>query len=517
MITSDDQDFQFQLRGKIITLDHGGAFVDTNVWRELSDLGSLLTIAIDPAHTLQEREPALRGGPIPHYHHHVALGDGTPATLYLCQDDAYSGTLLPLPAARQQPALRQATSVLGTRTIPTTRLDDLTGLEKIDWMVLDRTNDNAVILRNAQRLLPNVLIVQAQTLLVDVYEKQAGLDSLGTLLATHGFRLLTRTHPHPGSQVVENAVFVPDEARIAGMSDDQRCKLAFLLHSAYRMPDVAYLVLQRTDAALALRYLRHSGWLATPKVPDKPHELPGRLVVSLTSYAKRFRTLHLTLTSLLSQSIRADRTLLWIALADKDLLPADVLDLQKYGLEIRYCDDIKSYKKFVYTLKAEPDAFIALADDDFHYPQDWLEKLVSGWNGDLDTIVAWRAHRIRLDRQNMPMAYNDWDWAYGNPATVSELLFPTSGYGALYPPGAFHRDALDAEKFMALAPKADDVWLYWMARLNGKKAKVVGKPVEFISWFGSQDETLWQDNVLKGLNDVQIGNMIKQYGWPYPA
>lgn len=517
MIPADEEDFQFQLKGKIIVLDHGGAFVDTDVSRTLSSLGSLVTIVIDPAHTLQGNEQALRSSLIQHYHHHVALGDGTPTTLHHCQDPVFSGTLVPLPLPRRCPAVGQATLLLGTQAIPTTRLDDIDGLEKIDWIVLNAANDNATILRNAPRLLNNVLIVQVQTLLADVFERQTDLGYLSEALAVHGFRLLTRPRGHGDESVMENAVFVPDEIRTGSMSDDQRWKLSFLLHWAYRMPDKAYQVLQHNDEELARRYLHHSGWLATPKVPDKPHALPGRLVVSLTSYAKRFRTLHLTLSSLLSQSIKADQTILWIAHADRDLLPVDVLDLQKYGLAIHYCDDIKSYKKIVYTLETEPDAFVAVADDDFHYPQDWLEKLVSGWDGDLDTVVAWRAHMIRLDPQSMPMPYNDWEWAYDNPATVSELLFPTSGSGALYPPGTFHCNVRDIDKFMTLTPTADDIWLYWMMRLNGKKAKVIGKPFDFISWFGSQDEALWHDNVIKGQNDVQIANMIRQYGWPYPS
>jgi predicted O-linked N-acetylglucosamine transferase (SPINDLY family)/glycosyltransferase involved in cell wall biosynthesis len=268
------RDFQFQLRGKIVTLDHGGAFAGTDVSRNLSNLGALITVAIDPAHALQGREQDLWGRLIQHHYHHVALGAGTPATLYLCQDNAYSGTLAPLPASRQLPALRQATSIRGTQTIPTTRLDDLTGLEKLDWMILDGANDNAAILQNAQRLLPQVLVVQAQTLLVDVYEKQTDLASLSKLLAPHGFRLLPTPRPHEAGrpqEMIRHAVFVPDEARIAGMNDDQRWKLAFLLHSAYQATQAAYQVLLRTDRDVARRYLAANG--ATPQPAETPmHE-----------------------------------------------------------------------------------------------------------------------------------------------------------------------------------------------------------------------------------------------------
>ena len=261
------KDFQFQLRGKIITLDHGGAFVGTGVSRNLSNLGGLITIAIDPAHVLQGREQEMWGRLIQHHHHHVALGDGTPATLYLCQDNAYSGTLAPLPASRQLPALRQATSLRGTQVIPTMRLDDLTGLEKLDWMILDGANDNAAILRNAQRLLPHVLVVQVQTLLADVFEKQTDPAGLSELLAPYELRLLPTARSHDAGHTQEisrNAVFVPTEARIAAMDDDQRWKLAFLLHSAYQATQAAYQVLLQTNKDLAQRYLAANGATSMP-------------------------------------------------------------------------------------------------------------------------------------------------------------------------------------------------------------------------------------------------------------
>ena len=272
-LAADDKDFQFQLRGKIITLDHGGAFVGTPVSRNLSNLGGLITIAIDPAHTLQGREQDLWGRLIQHHHHHVALGDGTPATLYLCQDSAYSGTLAPLPAAGQQPALRQGTTVLGTQAIPTVRLDDLTGLGKVDWMILNGANDNAAILQGAQRLLPNVLAVQVQIPLGQVFEKQNDLDSLARLLAPHGFKLaaqLRRNQAGPAQDLMQDALFVPDEARIEAMSDDLRWKLAFLLHSAYNMPYLAYQVLKLNDEAIARRYLNSNG---LPEPTPTPAEL----------------------------------------------------------------------------------------------------------------------------------------------------------------------------------------------------------------------------------------------------
>jgi len=104
----------------------------------------------------------------------------------------------------------------------------------------------------------------------------------------------------------------------------------------------------------------------------RAHNLGSELIVSLTSHPPRFPTLHLTLGCLLDQSFRADRVILWIAHDDMALLPAAVRKLERRGLEIRACDDIRSYKKLVPALEAFPHAFIVTADDDLELAPDWL-------------------------------------------------------------------------------------------------------------------------------------------------
>src|ERR1700733_9463682 len=69
--------------------------------------------------------------------------------------------------------------------------------------------------------------------------------------------------------------------------------------------------------------------------PGKPHSLPGKLIVSVTSFPPRFGTLALALRSLLRQTVTADQTVLWIVHKDMPLLPRNVLALQSDGLTIR--------------------------------------------------------------------------------------------------------------------------------------------------------------------------------------
>lgn len=261
----------------------------------------------------------------------------------------------------------------------------------------------------------------------------------------------------------------------------------------------------------------HLGWarlcVSSPFKPRKrPHSLPGPLIVSLTSYPARYPTLALTLRSLLRQTVKPDRTILWIAHADYELLPRQVLNLQSSGLEIRRTDDTKSYKKILPALDAFPRAFICTADDDVYYWPTWLENLVDGAGEDCQAIRCHRAHEFALGPEESPCPYCSWT-ANVERRGESESCFPTGVGGILYPPGILRHEAVDREAAFSLCPSADDVWLFWIARRNGAHYKIVGRHRIFVTWRGSQQQSLWQRNS-DGQNDIQIRNMIARYGFP---
>lgn len=244
----------------------------------------------------------------------------------------------------------------------------------------------------------------------------------------------------------------------------------------------------------------------------KPHKLPSQLIVSLTSYPPRFNTLPLTLKCLLTQTIIPDRLILWIAHQDKELLTIDILSLQKRGLEILYCDDLKSYKKIIPTLQLAPDAFIVTTDDDVYYWPTWLEELTSAYKNNSE-VLCHRAHKIRLGEDGLPLAYNNWD-ANIKAGDSSPLNFPTGVGGVMYPPFIFHTDVQKREMYEKYCERGDDIWLYWMVRLNGGSARKVGIGREFLLWPDTQQNALWIENGSGGGNDRQIHSMISKFGFP---
>ena len=247
-----------------------------------------------------------------------------------------------------------------------------------------------------------------------------------------------------------------------------------------------------------------------------PHGLSRPLIVSLTSYPPRFPTLALTLRCLLSQSVRPDKTILWIADQDVSELPQDVLTLQQRGLEIRKTHDLGPFKKIVPALQEFPEAIIATADDDVYYWRTWLEELIFAWSGSTTEIVCHRANGIIPDSAGRPRPYREWPMGVACEGR-SSAIFPTGVEGVLYPPGSLSPMVLDSEIFMNTCPRADDVWLYFMARMAGSDFRTTGHGRRPCMWRNSQRVALHRVNVLQNGNDNQIEAMIERFGWPPEA
>lgn len=247
--------------------------------------------------------------------------------------------------------------------------------------------------------------------------------------------------------------------------------------------------------------------------PGAPHGLDAQVIVSLTSYPPRYPTLHLTLRSLLRQTISPDKVILWIAHDDAADIPTRIKRMQSERFEIRYTEDLRSYKKILPSLDQFPDAYICTADDDLFFWPTWLEELIAAVDRQQCICPCHRAHRVIFDASGAPIAYNRWEFETKFRG-IDECLFPTGGAGALYAPGLLTHTMAQRQAALELCPSADDVWLYFVARSNGATFRTVGPWRYLISWPGSQTVSLAQSNVVDGGNDHQIAAMTARFGFP---
>lgn len=209
-------------------------------------------------------------------------------------------------------------------------------------------------------------------------------------------------------------------------------------------------------------------------VTDKKREIP--IVVSFTSFPERINSAYITAKSLLNQTMKPDYVILY--LADEQFknkendIPEKLLELERYGLEIRWYKDIRSYKKLIPALLEFSNSIIITFDDDIIYDKNVVELLYSEHLNDEECIIASRSARLYLKNdeiKNVKISEQIVN-TYSNPSYLNRL---TGCGGVLYPPNCFYRDVLDENIFYNLIPTHDDVWFWAMCVLNDKKVKVL--------------------------------------------
>ncbi len=238
------------------------------------------------------------------------------------------------------------------------------------------------------------------------------------------------------------------------------------------------------------------------------------VIISLTTIPSRVETLWICIESLLRQDFKPSHIILWLSKEEfKNIkLPPLVLKQQKRGLQIRYCENLKSHKKYYYSMLEFPNSTVVTVDDDVIYPQDMLERLMKKHYQYPGKIICNRAHKIQFNDNNELKSYNHWSSGATNFRGPSHLLLPTGVSGVLYPPASLHKEVFNKDIFMTLCPTQDDLWLKVMAfKKNTKVVKVEKYSRNFIEIDGTQNNALWKDNALNGLNDVGFIKLLDEY------
>ena len=210
------------------------------------------------------------------------------------------------------------------------------------------------------------------------------------------------------------------------------------------------------------------------------------IVISLTSFPQRINIVIKTIKTLLTQTIKPDMVILWLAPEQfpngEGDLPQELLVLKEFGLTIDWYKDIRSYKKIIPTLKKYPDAIIITTDDDIYYAPDTVESLYKSYLEHPTEIQAHRCDWLWLNNDTISWAktkelYKDF---HRGDASFRQRL---TGYGAvLYPPNSLYKDVTEEEKIAKTIPTHDDIWLWAMAVLNGTKTRLVKGYSESINY-----------------------------------
>ena len=238
------------------------------------------------------------------------------------------------------------------------------------------------------------------------------------------------------------------------------------------------------------------------------------VIVSLTTYPKRMKSIPLVLETIYNQSVRPTRIILWLA-KDQYNNPIKVeRHLSKFvkrGLEICYCDDLRAHKKYYYSMKENPEALVITLDDDILYPEDMLESLLKKHNEYPNCIVTCRAHEMKFNGKK-PVKYRLWNTLARGCTGPSLNLCATGGAGCLYPPGSLSSRVFDKDVFMGICKYADDIWMKCMSYIQGTPIVLTGKDnPEIITVKNNDEGGLAKKNVFECQNDEQLKAVTKRY------
>lgn len=248
-------------------------------------------------------------------------------------------------------------------------------------------------------------------------------------------------------------------------------------------------------------------------VSDNP-VIDSSLIVSLTTYSDRIHDVYLTIESIMQQSQKANRIILWLDEEEfnNDNIPLILKKQSKRGLEIKYCKNLKSFKKIIPTLQIDFNATIITVDDDVIYPYDMIERMITAYNQNKKCIYFSRGRVIEKKHDSIS-DYGKWKMVTGNELRYDVL--PTGIGGIFYPSGCFPKEVLNEDSFMKLCPRADDIWLRAMTLMNGYPCMKINYSgsfrYSFVNIDNNQGIALNKQNLWNNSNNKQFMDVFCKY------
>jgi hypothetical protein len=275
--------FEWRYGGPVVVLDNGARLPRMASFERLMALNAFAVVVLDPASVLHDNKH-VKEWPEFQVFGHATLGSGDDAVLYACMDPLESATLRPAPVAADSESRRVRRQVLAELPISTLQLDAIEGLDDIDWLLLDDRNDVMAALEHGVARLQRTSLIDVRIPFQPAYAGQERFLEVIPWLQAHGFTFHGFAGVGQRSLLPEgrffatqkasrwdwaDALFIPDDARLATLDSMRVTKLACVVDLAYAMHDLASDLLRRIDPDAADRYLDARGYVSPYyKEPD---------------------------------------------------------------------------------------------------------------------------------------------------------------------------------------------------------------------------------------------------------
>ena len=188
------------------------------------------------------------------------------------------------------------------------------------------------------------------------------------------------------------------------------------------------------------------------------------IICTLTSTVNRCIFLHKVIKSLLNQTVKPNKILLYYQDDTINSLPESVLELRNDIFNIVLIKDTyRSYSKFKYILENNPDNIIIICDDDIEYNHKYIERLYLSHLKHKDCMICNAYHYVH----EIYKSYTQ------KTVLTAKILsdyhvMPLSGWGTLIPPN-FYKNINNIEDIFKIAPTHDELWFFYNNYIESKQ------------------------------------------------
>ena len=249
------------------------------------------------------------------------------------------------------------------------------------------------------------------------------------------------------------------------------------------------------------------------KLLERQH---NKIIVSFTTYKDRLldpnKCIDYMIKSILSQTHKIYKFICVILEEDVQYITRymkDCIDLNQLELLVVKDIDLKSHKKYLYTMYKYQNYPIILVDDDIQYSKTLVQTLVDSYIKYPNCISAVRTHAMTYDHNGKLNKYRN--FIYEQQIIVDypdDNLFFTSGAGTLFPPNCLNiLKNFDINLVLnSSVLYCDDVYLNYLAKKNNVKVVQTSKSFkvnqELYNLPSSKINPLYKQNINNGNNDV---------------
>lgn len=235
-------------------------------------------------------------------------------------------------------------------------------------------------------------------------------------------------------------------------------------------------------------------------------------VVSLTTFPARVGVVWMVIECMLRQTRVPNKIVVWLSrdqFRNIDDIPASLKAYPQDVVEIRMVDgDIRSHKKYWYSVREFPNSPIVLVDDDIIYDSHLIEDL-ENISQKYDNVITccWGA-KMEWDVEGNVLPYSRWS-GKSIINMVSNDFFYGSGGGTYFPIGSLKGANMPVNIIMEVCPLADDIWLNAITRFNHYKTCLIRNYKSMLGVNIKGNSSLSSVNNGQQMNDIQLENVKK--------